>query len=217
MRTWLKIIIYFILTITLLFAGVVFFTQTQIFKNWLKNKIVTEVNKNLNASLSVGKIQGNLLTHFQISDISLISTSTDTIAQSDGISLPDTILTLPELTINFSPARLLNKEIVIKLVELNSLHFRLRQMPDSSWNVEHFVISKPDTLAQAPEPSQPMKWRIALNNMKLKDARFDFIPLRESPFIPQRIENINTQASLVFDRKGVEVDLKNFRLLAQNP
>ncbi|MCI0494690.1 translocation/assembly module TamB domain-containing protein [candidate division KSB1 bacterium] len=218
MRSWLKIIIYFILTITLVFGGVVFFTQTQIFKNWLKNKIITEANKNLNASLSVGKIQGNFLTHFRISQIILVNSQTDSIRlrRMESI-LPDTILSLPELTINFSPARLLNKEIVIKFIALNSLHFRLRQLPDSSWNVEHFVISEPDTAAKAPEPSQPMQWRIALNNMKLKDARFDFIPLRESPFIPQRIETINTQASLVFDRKGLKVDLKNFRLLAQNP
>ena len=50
MRRWLKIIIYFIIAFTLLFAGLVLFTQTQIFKNWLKNKIVTEANKNLNTT-----------------------------------------------------------------------------------------------------------------------------------------------------------------------
>ena len=103
MRTWLKIIIYCIITITLLLTVLVLFTQTQIFKNWLKNRIVAEANKNLNATLSIGKIQGNLFTHFQISDILLFNTSTHSIALSDGISLPDTILTLPELTINFSP------------------------------------------------------------------------------------------------------------------
>lgn len=217
MRTGLKIIIYFIIASTLLFAGLVLLSQTQIFKNWLKNKIVTEANKNLNAALSIGKIQGNLLTHFQISDIVLISGKTDSIAGSDRNGLSDTILTLPELTINFLPARLLKKEIVIKLIELDSLHFRMRQMPDSSWNVEHLIISGPDTAAKAPEPTQPMKWRIALNKMNLINARFDFIPLSESLFVPQRIESINTQASMIFDRNGLKADLKDFRLFAQHP
>jgi translocation and assembly module TamB len=216
MSRWLKIIIYSILTIILLFTGLVLFTQTQISKNWLKNKIVAEANKNLNATLSVGKIQGNLLTHFQISDIVLMS-RTDSIAWSDGISLPDTILILPELTINISPARLLKKEMVIKLIALNSLHFKLQQMPDSSWNVEHLVISEPDTTPKASKPSQPMKWRIALSDMRIKNALIDIIPLSKSSFIPHRIENINTGASMVFDRTGLKADLKDFRLLAQNP
>ncbi len=218
MRTWFKIIIHLIITITLLFAGLVVFTQTQIFKNWIKDKIVNEANKNLNARLSIGKIQGNLLTHFQISNVLLMNGRTDSIRPGRMESvLPDTILSLPDLTINFSPARILKKEIVIKLFVLNSLRFRLCQLPDSSWNVEHLVISKPDTAARAPEPSQPMKWQIDLNDMTLKNGRIDLFPLSESLIISHRIDNINTQASLTYDRNGLKADLKNLRLKSQQP
>ena len=124
------------------------------------------------------------------------------------------------MTINFSPGWLLNKEVIIKLIALESLHFRLRQLPDSSWNVEHLVITEPDTATTAPEktePSHPFLWRIALKDMKISDARIDILPLNESSFIPQRIDNINTQASLLFDQQGFKADLTDFRLRAKQP
>lgn len=215
MRTFFKIIFYLIISFALMLAGLALFTQTQIFKNWLKEKLIAEANKNLNATLFVGKIQGNWLTHFQISDIVVSSNRTDAIAPKDGIRMPDTILFLPELTINFSPGRLLKKEVIVKLIALDSLNFRLQQLPDSSWNVAHLVRSKPDT--SAPESPQPMLWRINLNDIKIRDARLAFIPLRESPYLPRQIENINTQASLHFDREGLQADLRNLQFLTRNP
>jgi uncharacterized protein involved in outer membrane biogenesis len=218
MRLWIKIILYFFIAIILLVAGMVLFTQTQIFKNWIKDKIVNEANKNLNANLSIGKIHGNLLTHFQISDVLLMNDQTKSIDfRLKQSTLPDTILSLSELTIDFSPARLLKKEIYIKLIELDSIHFRLLQLPDSSWNFEHLLISKPDTGVKPPEPTHPMKWQVDLNDMLLKNGRIDLFPLNESPIIPHRIDNINTQASLTYDRNGLQADLDNLRLKSQQP
>ena len=121
MRRIFKYLILFMVAVFLLFGSLVIFTQTRIFKNWLRAKIVAEGNKALNGALEIGRINGNLINHFEIFDI-LIANS------------QDTVFYIPKIIINFVPKKLFDKEISIRVVALDSPYVRLHQLSEKSWN-----------------------------------------------------------------------------------
>jgi len=201
MRRLFKYIILFIVIIVLLISTLVLMTQTAPFKNWLRHKIVTEINKSINGQLKIRHLGGNLLTHFKITDVLLTSQG-------------DTILYLSQLTINFSPSRLLKSEILVRVIAFDAMDLRLKQLPDSTWNVTNLIITedKPDT-------SAPKKfvWRLSFEDIQLNNAGLTIEPLMVSPAIPQKIDGLNFHAALLYDDRGLNVKLRNLKLQARKP
>ena len=152
--------------------------------------------------LNFSRIQGNLLKSFEISDISL--TGAD-----------DTVLTISRLAVNLLPQRLLKKKIVIRVVEIDSLHLLLRQLPDSSWNVAHLLKSTSKSEKDTASKSSSIGWQLLLEDVNLNGVSVFIEPVMDLSFLPRRIENINTHISLAYNDSGLAINLRKLRLKTQ--
>jgi len=130
MKRLLKIILIFFLRCLILLMGIMLFSQTPLFKNWVKGKIVAQINQYINGQVTIEELSGNLFRGVSLSGIRLIDQR-------------DTILVVGQLKLNYQPLKLLQKKISIKELTIAETELLLNQISDSSWNIGHIV--KQDT------------------------------------------------------------------------
>ncbi|MFQ5627477.1 MAG: translocation/assembly module TamB domain-containing protein, partial [bacterium] len=201
MRKWLKYIIIGFTGIILLLAGLVAFTQTRLFKDWLRDEIVLEAGKQLNGSLEIGRIDGNLISDFLISRLALKDQQ-------------DTLLYLQKLAVQLRPHLLFSRQIVLKIVSIDSPRVILRQRPDSLWNVATLVAESQTDSAKAEETTS---WQFALENIAVKNAAIRIFPIARIPALPQRIAGLNANLSLAYRQNIMSLDLKDLHLNTRQP
>lgn len=201
MRKLIKFILISIAGFILLLICFAAFTQTRLFKDWLRDQIVQEAGKQLNATLEIDRIDGNLISQFEVSRLIVRDSQ-------------DTLLFLPKLKVQLLPGRLLDREIVLKVVALDSPRVTLRQKPDSLWNAATLVKeTQPDTT----EESEPFAWRVALENMSVTAADIRILSLEKTPGLPQHITGMNAKLSFSFQGDLLKLDLKNLHFNAHQP
>lgn len=97
-----------------LYIGIVFlglliflfgFSQTQTFRNWLRDFVVATANENLNGTLSIGKIEGTIFTSLILRDAVVTMNE-------------DTLLNAGKIEVRTSPLRLFLKKIYVRKAEI---------------------------------------------------------------------------------------------------
>jgi translocation and assembly module TamB len=200
MRKFIKFLLISIAGLILLLVCFAAFTQTRLFKDWLRDQIVQEAGKQLNGTLEIDRIDGNLISHFEISRLIVRDRQ-------------DTVLFLPRLEIQLLPGRLLDREIVLQVVALDSPRVTLRQKPDSLWNISTLVKeTEPDK-----EDSEPFSWRVALENMSVTAAGIHILPLVKTPGLPHRMTGLSAKLSLSYRSDLLTLDQKNLHFNAKQP
>lgn len=169
--------------------------------NGLVAKTVTEqAGKKLNGELSIGSIDGRLISHFTIHDISIIYGS-------------DTLLYCDELEIDYALKPLFSKEISLGLIMVNGLALDLRQEADSSWN---FMKLLPPGEDEADTSSAGSGWKISLSDLVIRNFTSEIVTLDTSGMIPSRIESgMRLSASMSGDTLNAKLD--SLRITAYNP
>lgn len=204
MRKWLKYLLFLaggLLAAVILLAA---FTRTPFFKSWLRDMAVSRANQALAGEVRIDRIGGNLFDHLEISGILLTNEE-------------DTVLYLPRLALRFRPASLLRKEIWIDSLALDSLFLKLRQYPDSSWNVAKLLPPDSGAAVDTTEAPAPFDWKITVNDFRLKNAGLRIIPLDSAGIIPSRVENINADLEFAYSEEAQKLHLREFRFHARNP
>lgn len=191
---------YFIAVLVALVCGLAFFTQTGLFKNWLRDALIHQVNANLNGQLSIGAIHGNILRDFEISDLHLISEA-------------DTIIDLERIQVNFTPIGLIHKQLIVRVLSLQAPCLRLKQMPDSTWNLAHLVKSA-DT---APDSGKPLDWQFRFQNVRVSRGCLKILPLTDVAFLPDQIQDIEARLSFQIHQDTIQASLKQFSLRSVQP
>lgn len=115
--------LYLLIFITLLLLFTFIISQTNAFKNWLKNQIVEIVNAEINGKISIGKIGGTIFTSFELDDVTLTTTNNDTVASFSS------------LLVKTSPLKLLFKDIYVRKIELVNGYFNLLEESDGELNL----------------------------------------------------------------------------------
>jgi translocation and assembly module TamB len=178
------------------------FTQTSLFRNWLKDQIVNRAGKRLNGQLSIEGLEGNLFSHIQLKGI---------LVQAKG----DTVLYIPMLSLDLSPSRLLHKELRIDSITIDAPYTKMVQATDSSWNVSDLVRN--DSLA----PSDTIKrtdtsgFRIELNDFILRDGSVRLTPLDSS--VRAFVSKIGLRFTAAYSDTAQQLDLKNLSFSLENP
>lgn len=204
MKRWLKYFLFLVFGVLFLIAGLILFTQTPVFKNWLRNRIVAEASKVLNGDLEIGRISGNLVRNIEASEILL---------RSQG----DTVLYLPKLAIELTPTRLLRKEVLVNSVLIEAPYLKLRQLADTTWNVASLfreeVAAKSDTI----EPDEPPGWRFTFEDLHLNNGRLEFTALDTLSPLPERVESIHSRMAISYGAAEQMIHLKEFGLVIPKP
>lgn len=200
MKKWLKRLAWIVGSCVVLVLVLAGFTQTRICKDWLRDKIVQEASNQLNGSLEIGRIDGNLISDFELSKLLL---------KSDD----DTLAFLPKLSIRLEPGKLLDSKVSLRVVALDSPYVKLRQRADSLWNTATLIKeSEP-----APAETEPFAWQIVLQDAALNDADIRFFPIAEIPGMPQHIYGLQARLSANYRQDSLHVRLQKLAFRAQNP
>lgn len=195
-----KFIAWFLVGILALLAIVLIAIQTPVVKRQIVGITETQVNKILNAELSVGELSGNFFTNLALNNIVLLSVEKDTVASIDRIQL------------NYRLLPLIQGKILVENVEIGNPYVYLAQLPDSSWNVMHLVEpseSEPDTT------SSSFGMFVQVNRFALSNGLIRINAFEEQ--IPDEIRDLNIGLSGVYSTAKQQADLSDFRLKAINP
>ena len=201
MKRWLKYIAYFFGSIIALILLLLLIIQTGWFKDWLRDTIVEEANATLNGTMKIGKIDGNFLSNLQVSSLSINDGSGEAIRLGD-------------LQLEYSPGDLFGGEVTVDRFHLDDLAVHLRQLPDSSWNLEHLA---PADTTPVDTSTQPLGWIVNLVDFALNDAEINLHTLQDDALIPRRLDNLDIALSATYGDDQQALHLKQFNFDLHEP
>lgn len=193
MKRFLKIIAGLFGLLLLLLLAAAALTQTQRFRDWLRNEIVAAAREKINGRLALGKIEGNLISQFKISDLAITR---------DG----ETVVHVPRLEFGFSARELWERRVLINLLLIDSPAVHLRQNPDSSWNVQNLFVT--DTTAI---------WPIVLPKIRIRNGQVTITPLDTASFFYRRaVQNLNAELLVEYTTPRTVLDLRRLAFALTN-
>lgn len=205
MKKLLNIAAIILLTLAGLVIALMLFTQSQAFKSWLRDAIVEAANQKLNGKLTIGRIDGNLVTHFSLFNLLL--------AQQD-----DTLLAIKKVHVAFSPKALLQRRLLLRVVAIDSPRVYLRQRPDSTWNLGSIVrLDSGEAMSASASQSPLMGWNIQLDNMRVSGAAIAIHPLSPLPGVPAFLCGLDMNLTLGFTGGLLQTRLDSLSFAAHNP
>lgn len=186
MKGLVKILLWLLGVLLLLVVVVAAFTQTQRFRDWLRDQIVALSRQKLNGRLTLGRLEGNLLSHFEIFDV---------VIERDR----ETVLRVPRIEFGFSAAELWDRRVLINQLIIDRPAIFLRQRPDSSWNVQNLIVT--DTTAI---------WPVVLPVIQIRQAALTVAPLDTANFFFQhRVQKLNANLLVEYRTEQTLVELRN--------
>lgn len=192
---WIKRAGWAILGLLLVFMVLRLSLKTRVVQAWTKNFIISTANKQLNATLSIHELSGDLWTQATLSGIRLAQE--DTIANIDSVHAA------------YNVWALLGGRIEITQLGIYQPQTKLRQR-SGRWNVQDIMSPSSDTTASGGGFS------LQIDNLELTggsvSVRSDSLPV-ESNF---SVRNVNIASSLSYSADGFDVNLRDLSFQVDN-
>jgi len=208
-RTTSKILTYAGISVVALLFAAAGFTQTPLFKQTLRSTIYKVLDANLNASVYLGEIKGNLFTGISIDTVAVYIDNAPFVEASKAV-------------VRYDPIPLWNKHISLGSIEIDNPSISLVRFSDGTWNVDKLAKKKaePDT---APSP-----WLVTVKNLRINNAHFrlidstslaagslpDSIARRTFNFSNLDIDKLNVELSASVAEKEQSASIKNISFTA---
>ncbi|MRT93935.1 translocation/assembly module TamB domain-containing protein [Ancylomarina sp. 16SWW S1-10-2] len=201
MKKTLKIVGFVLGGILVLFIVILLAISSGRFNHLIADKVSQTANQELNGELKIANIEGNLLSHFTINNLSLHQNEKE-------------LLGLDKLEIKYNLWAVMGKEIHADLIHIKGLSINLKQGSDSLWNLQKLVpledTSKKDTL-----PSS-FSWIIDFEKVQLSDFVATIESIDSSRLIPHSLK-LNTSLAFEMTPNRMKFNLDQFELVAQEP
>ncbi|MBE2256292.1 MAG: hypothetical protein IAE65_08835 [Ignavibacteria bacterium] len=156
-------LISFVVILIIAIAGFIF-VQTSTFKSIVLNFALDKVNSDLvkpGSRIYAGKLEGSLIKSLRLLEGGIITQN-------------DTVVKFDSLEIQFSLLPILNKDIIVKNLQLINpvINFtKIKADNDSlEWNFTQIFKSEPDTLP--PDTTSKFDYNIYVDNLNLKNGIF---------------------------------------------
>ncbi|MBI1939750.1 MAG: hypothetical protein HYS25_16700 [Ignavibacteriales bacterium] len=164
-RKIINLFIGIFLGIVLLLVLFIGFSQTKTFRDFLRDKIISQVNSSINGKLSIGKIEGTLLTSVFLRSIILTTQG-------------DTLLNAKNVVVKVNVLQLLLKKIYVRNILLEDVKVKLLQNEKGEWNFEK--LAKP---TEEDTTKSGFTFLIEVNDLQLRNI----------DLVKQTFENVNSQ------------------------
>jgi translocation and assembly module TamB len=199
-RRWLRALLYALAGVVLLLAIAVAITQTQWFRDFLRDKIVDQANQTLNGTLSIGSIKGNLFSRIELDDVLLVQGS-------------DTVIAMPRLTAAYDLWSFLQGAVIIDSLRIDAPSFHLRQAADSTWNIAN--LAQPDTSAAREADAASTGLSVVVGQFRLVGGRVQITSA--DSLIPTSLDAINLQAYATWTDPQAVVHVDDLRFISKEP
>ncbi|MFH1196101.1 MAG: AsmA family protein [bacterium] len=145
-------IFVFLIAIIILFIG---FSQTSTFRNLLKDEIISLVETETNGKISIGAIDGTILTSVYLRDLALWVDK-------------DTIATAKRIELKVSPLQLFIGKLFVRKIELSDIFVSLVEDANGKWNLDKFIKPTPET----EETEFSLPFAVQVNQLLLTNINF---------------------------------------------
>lgn len=148
-KRWLKRVLIAAVTLLSVFVLIAAFSQTQIFRDWLRSFTLSRLDTLLVADVHLGEITGDLVSGFSIDSVS--------------IKLADEYIVAAErLDIKYDLFQIASRKISVSSLRLVRPTINLLCGADSIWNFERMIRPSPDD-----SESSPFDWPIMLARLEI--------------------------------------------------
>ncbi len=203
-----KILIFTCSTVLLILLAAAGFTQTRLFKESLRSTLYKVLDANLNASVYIGDIRGNLITGFSVDTLAIYVNHAPFVEASDVV-------------VRYDPIALWNKRLSVVGLEIDRPAVTLIRFSDGTWNTDRLAKKKSES------DSTPSSWLIALKSFRIVDGRFRLIDStarrqRDLPdsvaretidFSNLDIQKINLELTATISGQEQSASIKNLSLI----
>jgi len=113
-------------SILLLGIGLRLSLKTQVVQKFVKNKVVQIANNQLNATLNIGAIEGDLWNSIQLNNVL--------------VSNPDTLISIDSISVNYEIMSLLSDVFQINKLSITGTHSTITEVDSSQFNLQQILI-----------------------------------------------------------------------------
>lgn len=195
------------LAVVVLFVAVAVlgFTQTKVFRAYVRTMVLDAVTNDLHGELTLGPIEGNLFTGFRVDDVVL---------RKDG----EPVLTVQSIHARYDPFGLMTKRIAVSNLTLTKPFISLTRSTSGTWTISRL-------LATSPEDTVPSSWAINLKSVSIVDGAVRIVDslalarrLKDSALTlsPGRFDYSNLQIDSLNLEAGLTVQLRDLGLAVRS-
>jgi hypothetical protein len=204
-----KILLYVSISVLAALFAAAGFTQTTLFRKTVRSTLYKLVESNLNASVYIGEIRGNIFTGFSVDTVAMYVNNAPFVEARNVV-------------LSYDPLPLWYKRLSVASLEIDNPSISLIRFSDGTWNVDRLAKKKstPDSL--------PSPWVVAIRSLHIKDAHFRLIDSMsqsnsESPdqataqtfnFSNLDLQKINIELSATLSEQEQSVSVKNISFVS---
>ena len=172
-----------VLSIVVLLGAGVAVTQTSWFKNWLRQKAVSQAAQYLNGELSIARLSGNIFTGVALEGVRL---------RHEG----QTAVAMDKLTVEYSPLTMVSEGVVLDSMTLDNPTILL-QRDDAGWNFSRFVKTRRNTGGRGAPPITMQS--IVINN--------GHVIVNDRGNLLEDLTRLNTQFRFAYEKPGIAISI----------
>ncbi len=154
-----------------------FLLTTNLVHQFVKNKAVSIANEQLNGTLSIGDLDGDLWTEIRLTNLAVVDR--------------DTIVSIDTLYANYDIWSFIRGPYMVNTVDLTGVQSLIKEQQDTVFNVQQLAKESPDSVEE--KASKPLELVISSINLYNINAR-----LYSPSYLPDSvlsIQNLNANAS----------------------
>jgi len=172
-----------VLSIVILLGAGVAVTQTSWFKNWLRQKAVSQAAQYLNGELTIARLGGNIFTGVELQGVAL---------HHEG----QTVVRMDKLTVAYSPMTMISVGVVLDSLALDNPTFLL-QRDAAGWNFNRFVKTRQNTGGRGAPP-------ITMESIVINNGH---LIVKDRGSVVEDLTRLNTRFRFAYEKPGVAISI----------
>ncbi len=190
----------FLVVIILALVGLMFFTQTQYFRNFARSTAESIVSSTTGQTFTIGNLEGNFFNNITLSDISFVV---------EG----ENFVSVKEITIDYGLIHMLNstslfsKVVPVDDLLITDLDVNLIKYADGTWNFEK--IGSDEKKQADDQDKTPPAWSIILSNFLLTNAEITTDDRAGNKVSKYEIPEVDLSIKLIDIYRAIDLNLKN--------
>jgi uncharacterized protein involved in outer membrane biogenesis len=165
-------------------------SQTSWFKNWLRQKAVSQAAQYLNGELTIRRLSGNIFTGVALEGVAL---------RHEG----QTAVAMDRLTVHYSPLTVWSQGVMLDSMTLENPTLVL-QRDAAGWNFNRFVKTRRNTGGRGAPP-------IAMESVAIKNGH---VILKDRGALVEDLTRLNTTFRFAYEKPGISVSIKEMSAVA---
>ncbi len=173
-----------VLSLVILLGAGVAVTQTSWFKNWLRQKAVSQAAQYLNGELTITRLSGNVFTGVALEGVAL---------RHEG----QTAVAIDKLTVDYSVMTMISDGLIIDSMTLDNPTILLRR-DNTGWNFNRFVKTRRNTGGRGAPP-------ITLQSIVITNGH---VVVNDRGRLIEDVTRLNTQFRFAYEKPGIAIGIR---------